>query len=117
MKCLNICRPRKADVYSNENTYSFALIDNEMDILFPQEILVEDQLFHDNLREISSDEFKAQSAINKSPFISAKKAAPANIFTYLEADNIGLEESQKIVDICSKYPDILVGWQVLKVEN
>lgn len=42
MNFINICRPKKEDAYLPSRTNnSISLIDEEMEILFPQEILVD----------------------------------------------------------------------------
>ena len=96
MNLISICRPKKEDAYLPGRTCnSISLVDEEMEILFPQEILVDDQILTPS-RKLSID--------TPTPNL--------NIFMFVEAENIDLDESKKMIDISNKNHQVLVGWQV-----
>ena len=76
------------------NSISLVDVDQEMEILFPQEILVDDQIL--------------------SPNSTNTPLPKRSIFMFVEADNIDPDESKKMIGISNKNPQVLVGWQVYK---
>ena len=100
MNFINICRPKKEDAYLPSRTYnSISLIDEEMEILFPQEILGDDQIVSPSSSKLS---------------LHIPSTTKMSVFKFVEADNIDPDESKKMIGISNKNPQVLVGWQVYK---